>query len=99
MNVYVVTKSRLCLITREFKPYFGTEVFSSLKKAKEMVNYTTYNESLVIKKIDYSKKDEVVYTTDDYNDQILPFRLIITTHLLNEYSSHYKNDCYQSASK
>lgn len=83
-NVYVVQRVSFDFDQNRFKEsnMFEIEIFSSKKKALEMVNYTIENESLTLKRKEESKVDILIdVMTENYD----VYRFEITPKIVNEY--------------
>ena len=82
-NVYVVQRVNFDFDQNKFKEsnMFEIEIFSSKKKALEMVYYTIENESLTIKR----KEGKVVILIDAMTENYDVYRFEIYPIIVNEY--------------
>lgn len=84
-NVYVVQRLEFNVFDNMYSPYYLTdEVFSSLSKALEMVNYTVENE---IGEIVKSNMNDDKYNTKfiDWISNDNKYRFVIKKLIVNEY--------------
>jgi len=85
-NVYVVQRVNFDFDKNRFKEsnMFEIEVFSSKKKALEMVYYTIENESLTLKRKEESNSN-VVILIDAMTENYDVYRFEIYPKIVNEY--------------
>jgi len=84
-NVYVVQRLEFNVFDNMYTPYYLTdEVFTSLSKALEMVNYTIENE---IGEMIKSDMDDDKYNTKriDWESNGNKYRFVIKKLIVNEY--------------
>tara|TARA_B110000027_G_C16045432_1_gene267445 strand:+ start:510 stop:764 length:255 start_codon:yes stop_codon:yes gene_type:complete len=79
-SVYIVTRMQFDILSEKFVVQeWLTEIFSSRRKAQEMINYAIENESMKL----ISLNDEDVYTLDSVSGKI---RILLNKVEVNKYN-------------